>query len=54
MRPTGNIVSRHESTSEYGTKSLSRKLPLRLFELDPESGEEESVHVDLDLDQLED
>jgi hypothetical protein len=35
-------------------KIVYRKLPLELFELEPESGEDESLHVDLDLDQLED
>jgi len=44
---------RHKRVVER-TKVLHRKLPLQLFELEPDSGEDESLDVDLDLDQLED
>jgi len=34
-------------------KSARRKIRLELFELEPESGEDEAVPLDLGLDQLE-
>ena len=47
------MLRRPESLAEDRTKIVYRKLPFELYELEPESGEDESIHVDLDLDQIE-
>lgn len=54
MEHLSRVISRHSQVDEQRTKGVRRKLPLELYELEPESGEDESLDVDLDLDQLED
>lgn len=54
MKPVSRALPRPERVGEQGTKIVHRKLPLELYELEPESGEDESLHLDLNLDQLED
>ena len=48
------IQARPKRVGEQRTRAAHRKLRLELYELEPESGKDESVHVDLNLDQLED
>ena len=54
MQHTSRIISRHEPMVPHGRRVVYRKLSLQLYELEPDSGEDESLHVDLPLDQLED
>ena len=54
MKPASPIrAGRTRGTLQSG-RSLHRRLPLKLYELESESGEDERVYVDLGLDQLED
>jgi len=48
------ITAHDGSVVERSTKAVRRKVQLKLFELEPESGEDEAVSLDLDLDQIED
>jgi len=48
------VAVRSKRVGEGRTKALRRKLQLELYELEPESGEDERLDADLDLDQLED
>ena len=54
MRQVSRSLAGRKRVGEQRTKTVHRKLPLELYELDPESGEDESLDVDLNLDQLED
>ena len=54
MEPTSRILRRSEPLAVDRRKAIYRKLPLELYELEAESGEDESIHVDLNLDQIED
>jgi hypothetical protein len=54
VKPTKRTVARPKPVAEYLTKIVHRKLPLKIYELEPESGEDENLSIDLDLDQLED
>jgi hypothetical protein len=51
-RPT-RLLTRARSLDKQQTRIIYRKLPLNLYELEPESGEDEDIGVDLDLDQVE-
>ena len=53
MERVARLQARQERVGGRRTKFVHRKLPLQLYELEPESGEDERLHVDLDLDQLE-
>jgi len=48
------VVARLKRIGEQRPKILCRKLLLDLYELEPDSGEEESLQLDLNLDQIED
>jgi hypothetical protein len=52
MEPVSHVRARLEASSLQPAKPL-RKLPLELYQLEPESGEDENISVDLGLDQLE-
>jgi hypothetical protein len=54
MKHISRAIARPKRTGEERTKIVYRKLPLELYELEPDSGEDESLHVELDIDQLED
>jgi hypothetical protein len=56
MHHTSPIIPRQRFLTERRKRVVHRKLPLKLYELEPESGEDENLHIDLDymLDQLED
>jgi hypothetical protein len=54
MQNISRTLARPKRINEQCTKIIRRKLPLKLYELEPESGEDESLHVDLNLDQIED
>jgi hypothetical protein len=47
------MLTRRASLAKQHARVIYRKLPLNLFELEPESGEDEDIGVDLDLDQVE-
>jgi len=51
-RPT-RLLARPRSLDKQRTRVIYRKLPLDLYELEPESREDEDIGVDLDLDQVE-
>ena len=54
MERVSRVLARPKRIGEQGTKVLRRKLSLDLYELEPDSGEEESLQLDLNLDQIED
>lgn len=54
MEPASPIRGSLAASTLRSAKPLHRKLPLELYELEPESGEDERISVDLGLDQLED
>jgi len=54
MQNVGRVLTRQKRLSELQVKVAHRKLPLPLYELEPESGEDEGLNVELPLDQLED
>jgi hypothetical protein len=53
MEPASPVRASVASSTLPPAKPLRRKLPLRLYELEPESGEDERISIDLGLDQLE-
>jgi len=54
MQNVGRVLTHHQRLSEHRIKVAHRKLLLPLYELEPESGEDEALNVELPLDQLED
>jgi hypothetical protein len=54
MHPSRRTRASLEANTLRPTKPPLRKLSLGLYELEPESGEDELMTVDLGLDQLED
>lgn len=54
MQHPSRFLARPASPSKAQARLIYRRLPLDLYELEPESGEEENLDMDLDLDQLED
>jgi len=54
MQNPSRFLARPAFPFKTQARLIYRKLPLELYELEPESGEEESLDMDLDLDQLED
>ena len=54
MEHVDRVLARPKRVGEQRIEILRRKLPLELYELEPESGEEEDLEVDVDLDELED
>jgi hypothetical protein len=54
MEPAIPMTARLAASALRPSKPVHRKLPLELFELEPESGEDERLSIDLGLDQIED
>ena len=53
MEPASPARASVASSTLPPAKPLRRKLSLVLYELEPESGEDERISIDLGLDQLE-
>ena len=51
---TASPVTAHLASTLRPSRPVHRVLPLELFELEPESGEDECLPIDLGLDQIED
>ena len=54
MQNVDRVLTRQKRFSELQVKVAHRKLLLPLYELEPESGEDDGLNVELPLDQLED
>jgi len=55
MEPANQVAARprvHGHVQSY-TKRVHRKVTLDLYELEPESGEDERINLQLELDQIE-
>ena len=53
MEPARPVTARIGAGSKRARKLVKRRLFLELFELEPESGEDECIPIDLGLDQVE-
>ena len=53
MEPPRPITARVSAGILRFQRRANRRLPLDLYELEPESGDDERLQVDLDLDQIE-
>ena len=54
MEHVSRVIARPKRVAEKRIRIVHRKLPLDLYELEPDSGVDRPLNLDLNLDQIKD